>query len=61
MLASAMICSRQSLHVHARLLWPSRSGGAVPDHDAADAFVALCTAILYAEGACWAATAGDRT
>ncbi len=35
------------------------SGGAAPDYDAADAFVALCTAILYAEGACWAATAGD--
>ena len=29
-----------------------RSGGNTPDHDAADAFVALCTAILYAEGAC---------
>jgi len=28
------------------------SGGAAPDHDAADAFVALCTAILYAHGAC---------
>jgi hypothetical protein len=25
---------------------------ASPDHDVADAFVALCTAILYAEGAC---------
>lgn len=29
-----------------------RSGGKSPDHDAADAFVALCTAILHAEGAC---------
>ncbi len=28
------------------------SGGKTPDHDAADAFVALCTAILHAEGAC---------
>jgi hypothetical protein len=28
------------------------SGGNTPDHDAADAFVALCTAILHAEGAC---------
>lgn len=28
------------------------SGGRSPDHDAADAFVALGTAILYAEGAC---------
>jgi hypothetical protein len=27
------------------------SGGRTPDHDAADAFVALCTAILHAEGA----------
>lgn len=26
------------------------SGGKSPDHDAADAFVALCTAILHAEG-----------
>jgi hypothetical protein len=25
---------------------------AAPDHDVADAFVALCTALLYAEGAC---------
>ena len=36
------------------------SGGTAPDYDAADAFVALCTAILYAEGACGAATAGDQ-
>ncbi|XYI00016.1 hypothetical protein ACMHYB_09760 [Sorangium sp. So ce1128] len=28
------------------------SGGKTPDYDAADAFVALCTAILHAEGAC---------
>ncbi len=35
------------------------SGGKMPDHDAADAFVALCTAILHAEGACRAATDGD--
>ena len=28
------------------------SGPKTPDHDAADAFVALCTAILYAEGEC---------
>lgn len=28
------------------------SGGKTPDHDAADAFVALGTAILHAEGAC---------
>jgi hypothetical protein len=31
------------------------SGGQTPDYDAADAFVALCTAILHAEGACRAA------
>ena len=35
------------------------SGGDSPDHDAADAFVALCTAILHAEGACRAAIDGD--
>jgi hypothetical protein len=35
------------------------SGGVSPDHDAADAFVALCTAILHAEGACRAATGCD--
>jgi hypothetical protein len=35
------------------------SGGAAPDYDAADAFVALCTAILHAEGACRAAIGGD--
>jgi hypothetical protein len=35
------------------------SGGRTPDYDAADAFVALCTAILHAEGACRAAVAGD--
>lgn len=34
------------------------SGGRTPDHDAADAFVALCTAILYTEGACCAAVGG---
>ena len=28
------------------------SGGKTPDYDAADAFVALCTAILHSEGAC---------
>jgi hypothetical protein len=36
------------------------STGPTPDHDAADAFVALCTAILHAEGACHAATDGHR-
>ena len=36
------------------------SGAKTPDHDAADAFVALCTAILYCEGECRAATLGDR-
>jgi hypothetical protein len=30
-----------------------------PDHDVADAFVALCTAILHAEGACRPALAPD--
>ncbi len=35
------------------------SGGRSPDYDAADAFVALCTAILHAEGACRAAVDGD--
>jgi hypothetical protein len=35
------------------------SGGRSPDYDAADAFVALCTAILHAEGACRAAIDGD--
>ena len=34
------------------------SGGATPDHDAADALVALCTAILYREGECRAAIGG---
>lgn len=33
--------------------------GRTPDHDAADAFVALCTGILHAEGACRAAVEGD--
>jgi hypothetical protein len=28
------------------------SGGKTPDYDAADAFIATCTAILHAEGAC---------
>jgi hypothetical protein len=35
------------------------SGGTTPDYDAADAFVALCTAILHAEGACRMAIDGD--
>jgi hypothetical protein len=35
------------------------SGGMTPDYDVADAFVALCTAILHAEGACRAAITGD--
>jgi hypothetical protein len=35
------------------------SGGRTPDYDGADAFVALCTAILHAEGACRAAIDGD--
>ena len=36
------------------------SGGKRPDHDGADAFVALCTAILYREGECRAAVDGER-
>lgn len=35
------------------------SGGKTPDHDVADAFVALCTAILHAEGACRPAVTSD--
>lgn len=35
------------------------SGGKTPDYDAADAFVALCTAILHAEGSCRMAIDGD--
>lgn len=35
------------------------SGGKTPDYDAADAFVALCTAILHAEGSSRAAINGD--
>ena len=35
------------------------SGGKIPDHDAADAFVALSTAILHAEGECRPAIADD--
>ncbi len=43
------------LEIDARLLalcCQYSSGGPTPDHDAADAFVALCTGILHAEGAC---------
>jgi hypothetical protein len=36
-----------------------RSGGTTPDYDAADAFIALGTAILYAEGTCRMAIDGD--
>jgi hypothetical protein len=35
------------------------SGGRTPDYDAADAFVALCTAILHVEGGCRMAGDGD--
>jgi hypothetical protein len=35
------------------------SGGKTPDHDAADAFVALCTALLHNKGACRPAIVGD--
>jgi hypothetical protein len=35
------------------------SGGKRPDHDVADAFVALCTAILHAEGASRPSTLED--
>ena len=35
------------------------SGGKKPDYDAADAFVALCTAILHAERGCRMAIDGD--
>lgn len=45
--AIVALCSRYS------------SGGKTPDYDAADAFVALCTAILHAEGGCRVATTGD--
>jgi hypothetical protein len=34
------------------------SGGKMPDYDAADAFVALCTAIMHAEGRCRLAADG---
>ncbi len=36
------------------------SGGRTADHDVADAFVALCAAILHAEGACHMAIDGDH-
>lgn len=35
------------------------SGRKMPDYDAADAFVALCTALIYAEGGCRMAINGD--
>ena len=35
------------------------SGGKTPDYDAADAFVALCTAILHTDGVCWMAMDAD--
>lgn len=37
----------------------SSGTGKTPDYDVADAFVALCTAILHAEGACRPAVASD--
>jgi hypothetical protein len=37
------------------------SGGGAPDYDGADAFAALCTAILYREGQCRAATGDEPT
>lgn len=37
----------------------SSSNETAPDYDVADAFVALCTAILHAEGACRPAIASD--
>jgi hypothetical protein len=37
------------------------SGGTTPDHDAADAFAALCTAILHAEGTCRMAIDGEES
>jgi hypothetical protein len=37
------------------------SGGKTPDYDAADAFIALCTAILHAEGTCRMAIDGDAS
>ncbi|AKV04358.1 hypothetical protein AKJ09_11021 [Labilithrix luteola] len=37
----------------------SSGGKKTPDYDVADAFVALCTAILYAQGACHPAIASD--
>ncbi len=36
------------------------SGGKTPDYDVADAFVALCTAVIHAEGGCRMAINGDR-
>lgn len=37
------------------------SGGKTPDYDAADAFIALCTAILHAEGTCRMAIDSDAS
>jgi hypothetical protein len=37
------------------------SGGKTPDYDAADAFIALCTAILHAEGTCRMAIDGEAS
>jgi hypothetical protein len=37
------------------------SGGKTPDYDAADAFIALCPAILHAEGTCRMAIDGDAS
>jgi hypothetical protein len=51
-----------TLHVDSRLralCCRYSSGGKIPDYDAADAFIALCTAILHAEGTCRMAINGD--
>jgi hypothetical protein len=51
-----------TLHVDSRLrarCCRYSSGGKTPDYDAADAFIALCTAILHAQGACRMTIDGD--
>lgn len=60
-------CAAAGLELHlapelldAACRYSSGPAGA-PDHDLADAFVALCTAILYAEDACHAPLALDPT
>jgi hypothetical protein len=59
--AAAEIHLDIDLRLIALCCWYSSGAKKTPDHDVADAFVALCTVIIHAEGGCRPASRATRS